>query len=95
MIEQFREWFLKSQNSTGEVMLSFVNSGKGSAYLDVETDFKFARITLWDNGDCDMEILDGDSGKQEFWENYVFSDWIIAQLAIEAFIERLKAELYS
>ena len=86
MTALFKKWFEEREPASGLLFVyaDFVD-GIGAAYLDVETQTKTARVTLWDNGNCDWEVLDGD-GKQLLWQNLVFFGWPEAQAAIETFL---------
>jgi len=40
-----------------------------AAVLDFESSEVFARATLWENGLCDLEMIDVESGEQISWEH--------------------------
>lgn len=87
LTEQFQHWFNQRSREAEAATFSFVTSTNHSAYLDVETDMKMARVTLWDFGSCDLEAIDADSGAQVFWKTYTFSDWDAARQVIEEFVK--------
>ncbi|MFC7339664.1 hypothetical protein ACFQY0_20940 [Haloferula chungangensis] len=40
--------------------------------MDFTIDEALARVTLWESGECDMEVLDAESGADLFREHHEF-----------------------
>ncbi|MEO6473605.1 hypothetical protein [Luteolibacter sp.] len=47
-------------------------SPKSAMWLDFETDDAIGRVTLWESGECDMEVLDATTGGDLLREHYEF-----------------------
>lgn len=46
---------------------------KPALWMDFTTDEALARVTLWESGECDMEVLDAESGTDLLREHHEFS----------------------
>lgn len=55
------------------------------AYSDFDTAEHVARITIWDSGLCDMEMLKINDGSMILWQHHEFRDWSEAEKAINDF----------
>ena len=62
---------------------------KNAISADFNANKHIGRITIWESGECDMEILDVESGATLLWKNYLFTNEAAAELAISEFISRL------
>ncbi len=54
-------WFKKNQElfSAKCILVNFKNTGHGSAYIDLDTEFYISRITAWDHAIClNIEIIE-------------------------------------
>ena len=89
LTELFRQWFDEWSRESDTAAFFFVKNANNSAYLDVETDVKMARVTLWDLGNCDLEVIDVDSGSQIYWKTYMFNDWVSARPIVEKFVNEV------
>ena len=58
--------------------------------IDIETTKDMARITMWDRGWCDVEVLDIKSEKERFWEHYELKDESDFPSVVNELKERLK-----
>lgn len=47
-------------------------TSKPSMSLDFETDDAIGRVTLWESGECDMEVLDAATGGDLLREHHEF-----------------------
>jgi hypothetical protein len=45
---------------------------KPAMWLDFETDAAIGRVTLWESGECDMEVLDATTGGDLLREHHEF-----------------------
>ncbi len=44
---------------------------KPSQFVDIFGEMQSARVSLWETGECDFEIIDNDTSKNIFWENQI------------------------
>ena len=51
-------------------------SDNSAMRLDFETMKLLGRVTVWESGHCDMEVIDVESGDFVFYEHHKFSDEI-------------------
>jgi hypothetical protein len=63
MLGSFLDWAHQIQASENPMVIDArvtegANSSNRSARLDIDTDTKVARITCWESGDYDAEVLD-------------------------------------
>lgn len=47
-------------------------TSKSAMWLDFETEDAIGRVTLWESGECDMEVLDATTGGDLLREHYEF-----------------------
>lgn len=47
---------------------------KSAMWIDFENSNQFGRMTIWESGECDIEVLDIESRKQSFWKHYDLKD---------------------
>lgn len=95
MLHEFDQWValnkptLKSKGMSVEFTRPETISDKCSAYLDVGTSTHLARVTLWDSGECDMEILDSESEETVLFDHRVFQKPEDVAVALDAFLKQL------
>lgn len=65
------------------------NTDNNSIHADFDTNEYIGRITLWESGECDMEILDIVSEDTILSKHYVFVHQEDAEQAVSEFINRL------
>ena len=63
-----KTWFEKNEQSLLRRNITFAFSEKTKTdnpaqYVDIDTETRMARVTLWETGDCDFEILECENGK--------------------------------
>lgn len=89
------DWFEANSQQLKEQGISYVfsklNTGisKPSQYVDIEKRKKAARISLWETGECDAEILNLESS-EDYWFEYQI---IKSVKELNDRIQRLFAEL--
>jgi hypothetical protein len=54
----------------------FTPSDNSAMCLDFETTKLLGRVTVWESGLCEMELIDSESGNYVFHENHQFSNEI-------------------
>ena len=47
-------------------------TAKPAMWMDYETTSAIGRVTLWESGECDMEVLDAESGDELLRETHTF-----------------------
>jgi hypothetical protein len=47
-------------------------TAKPAMWMDYETDSAIGRVTLWESGECDMEVLEAKSGEDLLRETHTF-----------------------
>lgn len=68
-------WFEENNQSLKERRITFsfskliVDSAKPGQYVDIDSQSKMARFSLWETGECDFEIIENETSKNIFWEN--------------------------
>ena len=63
-----------------------VKTDKNGTRADFDTDSQIGRITLWETGECDMEILDVETGDTVYLVHRVFNDARDAATAWNTFV---------
>ena len=61
-------------NRVGYKLTYGESTAKPAMWMDYETDFAIGRVTLWESGECDMEVLDAESGYDLLRETHTFPD---------------------
>jgi hypothetical protein len=49
-------------------------TAKPLMFMDYDTPSAVGRVTLWESGECDMEVLDAETGEDLLREHHEFSD---------------------
>ncbi len=80
---------LKRHGINAVLSPSTENTDKNSIRADFDTDEYVGRITLWDSGECDMEIADIQSGEAVCWKHYTFGGMEEAEETMTEFVRRL------
>lgn len=95
IIDKFEEWLrfnepqLKDKNIRIEITRPEVSSNKESAYVDIDTDSLIARVTLWDTGECDMEIIDPETDETTLYRHVIFQSTEGMSSGLKTFFEQL------
>ena len=78
VFEWLKNWFEDNKQIFEEKKIKFSfselineNTDKPSQYVDIDTKNRMARISLWETGECDFEIIDNETAKQLHWQNRV------------------------
>jgi hypothetical protein len=58
-----------------ELTYGEITSNSGM-WIDFENSTQMGRMTVWESGECDIEVLNSESGKQLFWKHYELPDEI-------------------
>ena len=74
MFEELKEWYEAERHTLTEkgwgLHLSAVLGVEVKArYLDLEAPGIAARVTLWETGQCDLEAIASETGRQLFWKH--------------------------
>jgi len=94
MIESMKSWFDQNRLSlSGDgVAVEFSSAPDGdppSARIDLESPEVSGRVTGWESGLCDMELITTDSGEQIMWEHKEHVDPQSVGQVLTEFIEKL------
>lgn len=49
-------------------------TSKSAMSIVFENSNKIGQMTVWESGECDIEVLDNESAKQLFWKHYELKD---------------------
>jgi hypothetical protein len=60
-----------------------------ASYVDLENEVCYARITVWENGNCDIEALDIESGENIFWIHLEIVDTADIDAAFNLILEKM------
>ncbi len=77
VFEWLNNWFednkpaLKEREITFSFSKLITDTDKPSQYVDIDTQTKMARVSLWETGECDFEIIKNETGENIFWENRI------------------------
>ncbi|NBD12869.1 immunity protein TriTu family protein [Corallococcus silvisoli] len=91
LIDMHRSW--SSDRGPGfaskGIVVSFVEGGPASAYVDFESELTMGRVSLWENGLCDVELLSAETGEQVLYQHHegVGVDRLV--LLLEGLVERI------
>lgn len=97
MLNEFEEWFtlneplLRDRNVRIQLTRPEVSSDKNSVYVDVDTDSRMARVTLWDTGECDMEVINPETEETILYEHTVLQSSKELSAALESFFGKLQS----
>ncbi|RKG65421.1 hypothetical protein D7V80_23340 [Corallococcus sp. CA054B] len=72
MIDVLRSWCSEQEQrlvSRG-IKVKFFEGGPESAYIDLESKLTIARVSLWEEGFCDMESLSIATGQQVLCQHH-------------------------
>ena len=88
-------WFNKKRISwlqrgiEATVTLPAINSDSNSVRIDFDSRDSIGRITVWESGECDLEILLVSSEETILWKHHQFSDVIVADEILRDFVALL------
>ena len=74
MLEVFMDWFTKNSKNMLErsykptFHVSFLSPEKPGGYIRVETKKFLGEIVFWETGECEIEIINADTGTRIFWK---------------------------
>ena len=74
VFQWLKDWFEKNDQMLSERNITFsfsllTETDNPAQYVDIDTESRMARVTLWETGGCDFQILENVTGKTVFWEN--------------------------
>lgn len=75
VLDALHRWFSerREQLSNAGVAMEFVegaNEDARSARVDLESDSKMGRATVWETGLCDLELLSVETGEQLLYQHH-------------------------
>jgi hypothetical protein len=95
ILNTFQIWFqekranLEALGYQLEINKSFIDKQIDFIRLDLDSDRKIARISLWNSGECQAEIIDVDSEKTLLDEHLDLNENINFDKAFENFLEQI------
>ena len=74
VLRWLKTWFEENNQIFSERNITFsfstiTKTDNPAQYVDIDTETRMARVTLWKTGGCDFQILENETGKTVFWEN--------------------------
>ena len=74
VFEWLKSWFDTNEQLFKQKEVNFSGllgqkTDKSSQFVDIFAETQCARVSLWETGECDFEIIDDETGKYVFWEN--------------------------
>ncbi|MEJ7615853.1 MAG: hypothetical protein WKF30_02505 [Pyrinomonadaceae bacterium] len=96
MLDKFEEWLrlnelrLRDRNVRIDLIRPEVSSDKKGAYVDIDTDLLMARVTLWDTGECDTEIIDNKADETILYEHVIVPSPRELPSILDSFFKRLE-----
>ncbi|WP_163786847.1 immunity protein TriTu family protein [Myxococcus vastator] len=75
LLEAFHQWFSEQREtlSNAGVAMEFVEGSSEdapSARVDLESDVRMGRATVWESGLCDLELLSVETGEQLLYRHH-------------------------
>jgi hypothetical protein len=98
MLDEFEAWFmanalrLRNQSLNAIITRPLHKTDKSAIYADIDTEYYLARITLWESGEYDEEVLDARSGVRLHWKHTSLRDVETLRSALVAFCDRLSEQ---
>ncbi len=94
MLDNFESGIIKKaiyldQNGVSVIIKRSAPSDNNSTRADFDTSNGIGKITLWESGDCDFELLDVNTEKTILWENQMIHSTDKLDEAINIFIDKL------
>lgn len=71
------------------LIVSEINIDKSAVYVDVDTNYCLARMTIWNSGECDNEALDAKTGNRLFYEHLYFRSYTELLEMLDAFFQKI------
>ncbi|NNB95305.1 hypothetical protein HJC10_13800 [Corallococcus exiguus] len=72
LIDVLRSWSAKQDQRLASrgVKVKFFDGGAESAYIDLQSELTISRVSLWENGLCDVESLSIATSDQVLCQHY-------------------------
>jgi hypothetical protein len=75
VFEWLKDWFEDNGQLFEKRGITFsfsklqIETDKPGQYVDIYSQKQLARVSLWETGECDLEIIDDKTGAYVSWEN--------------------------
>ena len=95
MLVDFEKWFLDNEENLRarglivELTRPLATTDNPAVYAGIDSRLHMARITVWESGFCDTEILNIETGHQVSWNHAELASKQEAELASKQELERL------
>jgi len=73
-----------------DLIVPKIKTDKNAVYVDVDSKNCLARITIWDSGECDREVLDAKTGERILYEYLYFNNLTELQKLLEVFFQKIR-----
>jgi hypothetical protein len=97
VLNHFEEWFNNNATLLNEAGLHFTithsaeHNANNSIYVDVQCEKYMGRITCWESGDCDQEILSLVTEETTFWKHEALENIEELDAVLEKFYQHLSS----
>lgn len=92
MFKEFENWFSTNEFSSKGLTINTVKpprSEKTGMYVDLVSNRLYARATLWESGELDVEAIDAGTERTLIYNNYVVQNKEQLFSILREFVEKL------
>lgn len=94
LLDHFQEWFSLNDlelraNEICVVLSKPSETNKSAQFAGIDVKEHMARITLWITGECDMEVLEVETGTQVFWQHREIASSTELNDVLREFVQQL------
>lgn len=90
MLDELQAWYEEYHNACElELFIPGVQTDKPGGYIDITSDRYFARVTVWETGECDLELMDKETGEENSYESCVCRSVLELRVKLNNFAKRV------
>jgi hypothetical protein len=71
------------------------STAKSGMYMDFGTDQAVGRVSLWESGECDLEVLDAESGNHLLLEHHEFTsleEFFVTYVKVPLLLRKIRGD---